>query len=157
MNFEVMQKTPIHIIGVKHRTTNEKKKALQDIPAFWSQFFEDGIIEKIPNKVGSELYGLYTNFEDGRSGAYDCIIGSQVSSLEDIPDGLVGITIPEGTYAKVVAKGPLAQAMLEAWQAIWADEALIVYDPLQVDYEIYGEKARNPENVEVDIFLTLKK
>ncbi len=157
MNFEITQKEAIHIIGVKRRTTNEHKKALQDIPVFWNKFIEDGIIELIPNKVGSEMYALYTNFEDGRSAAYDFIIGSQVSSLKDIPDGLVGIIIPAGTYAKVVAKGSLAPALLEAWQGIWANESLIVYDPLQVDYEVYGEKAKNPEEVEVPIFLTLKK
>ena len=157
MNFEVVQNEPIHIVGVKHRTTNENKKAMQEIPVFWSKFIEEKTIDLIPNKTGSELYALYTNFEDGRSGAYDIIIGSKVSSLEDIPDGLVGITIPGGTYAKVVAKGALAPALLEAWQGIWADENLIVYDPLQVDYEVYGEKAQNPEDVEVPIFLTLNK
>ena len=45
----VMQNDPIHVVGMRFKTSNEK--AFTEIPTYWRKFYTEGIFEKIPNKI----------------------------------------------------------------------------------------------------------
>ena len=92
------QKPSFHIIGISVRTTNQDQQASSDIPALWNKFFGEGILAKIPNKVSSNLYSIYTDYEKDHTAPYTTILGCEVENLNEIPEGLIGKTIPEGNY-----------------------------------------------------------
>ena len=50
------------IIGISVRTTNENGQSSKDIPFLWNKFFEENILEQIPNKIGKDIYCVYTDF-----------------------------------------------------------------------------------------------
>ena len=142
------------VIGISVRTTNENGQAGQDIPALWDNFMNNGIIDKIPNKIDNSIYCIYTEYEKDHTKPYTTILGCKVSNLENIPNEMIGKTFQEATYAKHIAKGNILQGMVfNEWTKIWNSD---LQRSFTVDFEVYGEKAQNPENAEVDIFIAIK-
>lgn len=142
------------VIGISTRTTNENGQSSQDIPTLWNKFLTENIAEKIPNKTGSTVYCIYTDYEEDHTKPYTTILGCKVSSLDNIPDGLIGKTFDTATYSKHTAKGNILQGLIfNEWTKIWnanLDRAFTA------DFEVYGDKAQNPENAEVDIYVSVK-
>ncbi|KIC03562.1 transcriptional regulator [Flavobacterium sp. JRM] len=141
------------IIGLSIRTTNENEQSATDIPALWNKFMSENTIENIPNKIDSSIYAVYTEYEKDYTKPYTTILGCKVSSLENIPTGMIGKTIAKETYKQFTAKGKLADGVvIQKWIEIWNTDLNRKYT---ADFEIYGEKASNPENAEVPIFIAL--
>lgn len=142
------------VIGISVRTTNENGQAGQDIPALWDKFMTEGIAEKIPNKTDSSIYCIYTEYEKDHTKPYTTILGCKVENLDTIPNGMVGKTFDEATYMKHIAKGNILQGMVFGeWTKIWNSDLDRTFT---ADFEVYGEKAQNPEKAEVDIFVAVK-
>ena len=81
-----------NVIGISVRTTNENGQAGQDIPALWNNFITNGLADKIPNKIDTSIYCIYTEYEKDHTKPYTTILGCKVSDLLTIPDGMVGKT-----------------------------------------------------------------
>ncbi|KQC01661.1 GyrI-like domain-containing protein [Pedobacter sp. Hv1] len=142
-----------NVIGIAIRTTNENEQAATDIPALWEKFMDEGIAEKIPNKIDHSLYCIYTDYEKDHTKPYTTLLGCKVESLAIIPDGMVGKTFETANYEKHVAKGNIYQGLVyNAWLKIWEANLPRTFT---ADFEIYGEKAQNPEDAEVDIFIAV--
>ncbi len=144
----------IKVIGISVRTTNENSKVAEDIPQLWNRFMSENIAAKIPNKAGDEIYSIYTDYEGDYMKPYTTILACQVSSFDDVPEGMVAKTIGGGNYKKYVAKGSLKENIVyNTWLKIWEDKIDRAYTS---DFEVYGAKAQNPEDAEIDIFVSLK-
>jgi len=114
----------------------------------------EGVLEKIPNKLDNTIYCIYTEYEKDHTKPYTTILGCKVSTLNTIPNGMVGKTFEGGNYAKRIAKGNILQGMVfNEWTKIWNSDLDRTFT---ADFEVYGEKAQNPENAEVDIFVAVK-
>ena len=143
------------IIGIETRTTNQNGQAMQDIGGLWNRFFSENIISKIPNAVNSNVYAIYTDYESDYTGEYTTLLGLEVSSLDEIPNGLVGREFPKQNFKRFLAKGAMPQAVAEAWQKIWEQDKELnrLY---QYDYELYTEKSQQSDLSEVEIFIGVK-
>jgi predicted transcriptional regulator YdeE len=143
-----------NMIGIAVRTTNDNGKSGKDIPALWEQFMAKGVLEKIPNKISTDIYCMYTDYEKDHTKPYTTILGCQVSNLDDIPEGMVSKQIASGKYTKQIAKGNILEGMVfNEWLKIWNSDLPRTYT---ADFEVYGAKAANPVEAEVDIFLAVK-
>lgn len=152
MSNQIIQK--FQVIGISVRTTNENEQAMQDIPALWNKFMREGIAAQIPNKIDSSTYCIYTDYEKDHTKPYTTILGCKVSSLETIPGGMMGITFEEAMYTKRIAKGNILQGLVfNEWIKIWNADLDRTYT---ADFEVYGEKAQDPEHAEVDIFVAIR-
>jgi len=144
-----------HIIGIAVRTTNENAQAAQDLAKLWAKFMAEGILDKIPNKIENDIYSIYTDYEKDYTKPYTAILGCKVANLTDIPEGMVGKTFEKAHYKLYTAKGSMQEGIVfEAWNRIWADNIERAYT---ADFEIYGEKAQNPADAEVDIFVAIRE
>ncbi len=143
-----------NIIGIKIETTNENGRAAVDLGKLWEQFYTENIPSKIPNKISDDIYSIYTDYESDYKGKYTTIIGLKVNALDQIPNGMVGREFKGGNYRKFVAKGKMPNAVLETWQEIWEkdNELKRTYT---ADFEVYGQKSRNGENAEVEIYIAI--
>lgn len=147
-----MQK--INIIGVSVRTSNNNGEAARDIPALWGRFRSEGISGLIPNKIDETIFCLYTDYEKDHNAPYTTILGCAVSSLDEIPNGMIGKTIEIANYQQFTAKGNISEGIVfNEWVKIWNTDLDRAYT---TDFEVYGTKSSNPENAEVDIFIALK-
>ncbi len=155
MSNQKIQLQKFSIIGISVRTTNENGQSSNDIPALWNKFMVEGIADKIPNKIDSSVYCIYTEYEKDHTKPYTTIIGCKVENINAIPNGMVGKTFDEENYSKRIAKGNILQGMVFGeWVKIWNSDLQRTFT---ADFEVYGEKAKNPENAEVDIFVAVKK
>ena len=145
---------PFQIIGIKVRTTNENGQAASDIGSLWERFMTEGVLEKIPNRLSDDIYAIYTNYESDHTKPYDTILGCSVSSLEGIPDGMISQSFEGGSFTTFIAKGDVTKgAVYDTWVEIWNTKLNRLYT---ADFEIYGEKARNPSDAEVDIYVAIR-
>jgi predicted transcriptional regulator YdeE len=151
---ETVKKEAFKVIGIKVRTTNENMQSAKDIGELWGTFMSENIVEKIPNKIDSSILSIYTNYESDHTKPYDTIIGCKVSNLNKIPNGMIGQEFEKRNYAKFISKGDLTQgAVYGTWTEIWNQDLDRTYS---ADFEVYGEKAQNPTNAEVEIFVAIK-
>lgn len=145
----------ICVVGISKRTTNQNNQSAQDIPELWNQFIVDRIQEQIPNKIDNVIYCIYTDYENDHTRPYTAILGCQVKSLDTIPFGMIGKTFEAGTYKKHIAKGNLLKGVVfDEWVKIWNSDLNRAFT---ADIEVYGNKAANPENAEVEILVAIQQ
>lgn len=151
---ETIKKDNFKVIGIKVRTTNENGQSANDIGKLWEKFMAENIGEKIPNKINTSIYSIYTNYEKDHTKPYDTILGCQVSTLNEIPKGMIGQEFEKGNYTKFISKGNLTQGVVyNTWTEIWNKDLSRTFT---ADFEVYGEKSQDPTNAEVEIFVAVK-
>lgn len=151
---KTIQTEPFYVIGISVRTTNENGQGIKDIGGLWGQFFSQQVLEAIPNKVDNVIYSIYTEYESDHTRPYTTIIGCRVEHLNEIPSGMKGIRIEGGTYTQLSARGDMQQGFVGSkWYEIWNSDLNRAYT---ADYEVYGEKAHNPADAEVDFLIAIK-
>ena len=151
----IQEKEQIKIVGIAIRTSNENGRSAREIPQLWSRFFSENIAEKILSKTDSTIYSIYTDYELDHTKPYTCILGCRVNSFDHIPEGLTGKVIEGGRFAVITATGNINEGIVyNKWMEIWNSHIPRAYT---ADLEVYGERALNPENGEVDIFIALKE
>jgi predicted transcriptional regulator YdeE len=153
MNNQIIQK--FDVIGISVRTTNENGQSVKDIEALWGKFWGEEIQKQIPNKVNDDIYAVYTDYETDFNGPDTLIIGLTVSSLDNIPEDFVGITIEKDVYEKFVSKGKMPEAVLATWMEIWQSKDL--KRTYNVDFTIHGKKYFDGDNAEVETFISVKE
>ena len=142
-----------NVIGIAVRTTNENGQSVKDLGSLWGKFMTENIADKIPNKADPSLYCIYTDYEKDFTKPYTALIGCKVENLNEIPEGLTGKSIPSSEYAKFTAKGKDMQKMVgDAWYTIWNTDLARKYT---ADFEVYSEKSYQPEEAEVDIYVSV--
>jgi predicted transcriptional regulator YdeE len=145
---------PFKIIGISIRTTNENGQASKEIAELWQRFMSENIISKIPNKMDNAVYSLYTEYESDHTRPYTTILGCKVGNLDNVPNGMVGNSFDGGNYVKTTAKGDLMQGLIvNHWSKIFEMDLERIYT---ADFEVFGEKAQNPSDAEVDFYVSIK-
>ncbi|MCH2083609.1 MAG: WYL domain-containing protein [Saprospiraceae bacterium] len=154
---KVMQRVkvkPFNLIGIAIRTTNENGQAEKEIAGLWNTFLAENTVEQIPNKIDPTIYSLYTDYEDDHTKPYTAILGCKVSTLDNIPQHMIGKSFEGGDYIKTSVKGDLMQGLiLKEWSRIFT---LDMDRNFEADFEVFGEKAQNPSNAEVDFYVGVK-
>lgn len=143
-----------YIIGKAIRTTNENGRSATDIPQLWAKFFSESSIAEIPNKIDRTVYCVYTDYEKDHTRPYTTILGCRVSSLDEIPEGFTGKVIEGGNYTQMKAQGKTSEGIVFLeWVKIWSSDMPRTYT---TDFEVYGDKAQNPDDAEIDIFVAVR-
>lgn len=142
------------VTGITVRTCNSDGRAMVDIPQLWGRFMSEGLMEQIPDQVGTGIHAIYCDYEGDHNLPYTTFLGCQVSSLDNVPQGMTGREFGGGAFSMVTAKGNMEDKIVfKAWKKIWKSDLDRKYD---YDFEFYGEKAENPQDAEVEIYLSLK-
>ncbi|GCE07109.1 GyrI-like domain-containing protein [Dictyobacter aurantiacus] len=157
---------PIHkdaltVVGIETRTTNsdESRGETARIPGLWQRFFQENIRNTIPNQVQpGSILAVYTDYESDEHGPYTLLIGCEVSSLGDLPEGLSARVLPESGYMIYTTRtGPVASVIGQAWREIWqlGPEQLGGRRRYSADFELYDERSSDPQQTTVDIYLSI--
>jgi len=145
---------PFKVIGISVRTTNENGQAGKDIPLLWEKMISGNIVNSIPNKIDNSIYSIYTDYEKDHTKPYTTVLGCKVENLNYIPEGMAGYSFDGGDYLKFTTKGDLSKDLvINEWMKIWNMDLDRIFT---ADFEVYGEKAQNPSDAEVDIFIAVK-
>lgn len=153
---DLVERQPIHLIGISERTDNARElEGNGVIPALWQRYFQEAIHQIIPNKNDpTRIIAAYHDIERDDRGPYNFFIGTSVTSLTHIPEGMVGLIVPGGRFIEVTtARGPLRSIGLDAWQKIWASELIRKHRHFEVDLEVYDLANMDPDNSQFKIYI----
>ena len=146
---------PFYIKGISVRTTNKNNQMAADIPALWHRFMSEAIASQITNKISSDIYAVYTDYESDHTKPYTILLGCRVPADTQSSNDLLVMSFDGGRYQKYIAKGDLKDGVVyQAWKSIWESDINRAYT---ADFEVYGPKALDMANAEVDIFIATKK
>ncbi|MGM0945350.1 MAG: GyrI-like domain-containing protein [Bacteroidota bacterium] len=142
------------LIGIKlpNKTWNRGGKSSVDAGNLWQRFHDAGVFHQIPSKLSEEVYAVYFDYDGDQDDPFSYFIGCKVSPNAFLPEGLDRLIIPSQTYQKLIAKGPMPDCISGLWKEIWQSE---ISRAFIVDFEIYGEKSKNWESAEVDVYLSI--
>ena len=148
------------VVGISARTNNTKEMTTDGvIGKMWGRVMQEGVIDKIPNKADRNIVAVYTDYASDHNGEYTYVLGARVNSATDVPPGMVAKRIPEGRYAVFASeKGAAMNVVPALWikinslppTAVGGDRAY------GADYEIYDERAMDPQNLQMDVYLGLR-
>ena len=147
------------VIGIAARTDNAKESTADGIiPKQWQKFFSEGMPAKTPDTTGPNFYAVYADYASDHNGEYTYIVGAQVKDGTTPPNGMVVKQVPAGQYAVFTTEiGPFAKVVPAAWQRIFKlEEEGKLKRAYKTDFEIYDQRAQNPQNAQIDIYIGLK-
>lgn len=108
------------VSGITVRTANrdEMDPATAKLGKHWEKFFSEGIMNKIPHRLeNAPIYGVYSDYASDYNDYYNLTAGVAVSKASE--KDFANINIDAGNYLVFENKGPMPQAVIDAWQAIW--------------------------------------
>lgn len=162
MKKELVNKTEIKLIGLmaKTNTKNEMDTKTAQIAPLIDRFVRDNVVNQIPNRKNpGTTFCVYTEYASDEQGDYLYFIGEEVSAFEDMPITLHKLTIPAAKYQKfTTSTGKMPEVVIHAWQAIWAMSANDFEGQRAyiADFEIYDQRAIDPNNTSLDIYIGIK-
>lgn len=94
---------PVLIIGRGVRVPYNKREEKEPmIGGLIDGFFGDDVPSQIPHRTTPQLrFGIVGEY-DGETGIGTYMMGNQVTTLQEIPEGMRGFTLAEGLYARIV-------------------------------------------------------
>ena len=160
MNPQVKEQPEFTVIGIAARTSNAKEMTADgQIGKTWMKFMQEGVFGKIPNKADSSILAVYTDYAGDHTGDYTYLLGARVKSDAEVPPGMVARNIPAGKFAVFTTeKGPAQQVVPAAWMKINSlpPSAVGADRTYRADYEIYDERAKDPQNLQVDVYVGIR-
>ena len=155
----IQQHSGFYVVGITARTNNAQEMSGNGkIGGVWQTFLQPGLVAKIPNKIGVDLIAVYTDYETDHTGHYTYLLGLPTSSTEAPSGDLTVKHVPEGRYAVFTSgRGPIRQVVPEIWQRVWSmsPEKLGGTRSFHADFEIYDQRAADPENAQIDVYVGL--
>lgn len=158
-----IQLPEIKLAGITVRTNTKAEfdpLTAKISPCVQDYFHKQGA-EKIPHRKNpGTTFSAFTEYESDYTGEYTYFIGEEVSSIHDIPKGLKSHIIPPQTYIKFTTEpGPMPNVVINAWQEIWkmSPETLGRKRRYHTDFEIYDERAKDPQRVVLDLYIGLEE
>lgn len=113
---------------------------------------------QIPDKRDSNLCAVYSDYDSDHNGEYTFTVGAPVKAEIAAPAGMLLKIVAPGKYAVITSqKGPFPKVIPEAWLEIFKleDEGKLNRS-YRTDFELYDERAVDPQNGQVDIYIGLK-
>lgn len=99
----IAERAAFHVVGVQRRFT---PATMSRIPEVWDLFVPR--IGELSHAVGDRTYGVCQDEADG-PGTFAYTAGIEVADLTQVPDGMVGFTVPPGTWADFVHRGHISK------------------------------------------------
>jgi predicted transcriptional regulator YdeE len=119
---ERVRRADTRVVGIDALTTNQRESdpATAVIPVLWRRFHEEGFGRRLPQRAGSgTTCAVYTDYEGDRGGEYRYVVGAEVAAVDEVPPGMVAVTVPAGDYLVFAARGPMPDALVATWRRVW--------------------------------------
>ena len=145
------------LAGIEIRTTNAAEMTGEGlIPRQWERFMREEMAGRIPHRIDDNILAVYTEYARDEHAEYSFLLGARVSSEAGIPDGMTLKRVPAGRYWVLTSeRGPVWRVVPETWKRVWENSPGTVRS-FQADFEIYDQRAANPENAVVEIWVGLR-
>lgn len=146
-----VQRAESYVMGIELCTANPQTvNPVPTEPKLWHRSAE-ALLRNIPDLVQPEvLYAVYTDYGSDPH-EYSVIVAVEVSSIDNPPENMVGLSISAGEYLVFEAVGHPPDAVTQAWQQIEAyfTAGCRYQRAFTTDFEIYNQQ-------QVKIYIAIK-
>jgi predicted transcriptional regulator YdeE len=160
MNPRVVKQEGFAVVGIAVRTSNaEQMTAARPIGTLWERLFKEGVLAAIPNRADGDIVAVYSQYASDKDGEYTYLLGARVKKVESAPAGMTVLNVPAGRYAVFTSeRGPVEKVVVEMWRRVWETpkNALGGDRTYQVDFEVYDQRAQNPADAVVDLYVAVR-
>ena len=159
---QIVNHESFRVVGITASTNNEKESGPDAvIGKLWAQFLSEGLLNRIPDKIDQSIIAVYTDYATDADGQYTFVLGAKVKLIPTptLPEGMVVKLVPAGRYAVFTSeRGPVAKVVIETWKQIWSyyKSPANGQRAYRADFEIYDQRAADPNNAQLDIYIRLK-
>ena len=157
MDYKVIERGEIKLVGMMERIVMQNNT----IGQLWEEF--NTRFEEIKNVVGMPCYGVADNMAT-EIYSFDETVAKEVSSFEDIPDGMITKVIPAKKYLVFTHKGLIVgkngeMNLNQTYEDIYSK--VIPSLDFEVDssfnFELYDERfSHDSDESEFDIYVPIK-
>jgi predicted transcriptional regulator YdeE len=160
MSPKIVEQPEFMVAGIAARTSNAKEMTADGvIGRQWARLMQEDILAKIPNRADASIVAVHTDYASDKDGEYTYLLGARVTSDAGLPPGIVGKKIPAGRFVVFTTeKGPGPKVVPDTWMRINSlpKSAKGGDRTYRADYEIYDERARDPQNLQADVYVGIK-
>ncbi len=98
------------------RSSDEKNPSTSKIKTIWNRLFSENLPESLPNRDrGNGFYGVYSEYETDETGLYNVTAGVRVTTTDDLPYTVSGISVKPGLYLVFRRQGKLDEVTPQLW------------------------------------------
>ncbi len=152
-----MQIPEIKLVGLSVRTSTKDQIDNNTIGNTVTKYFSDAIANQIENRtLPGKTYCVYTDYESNEYGAYTYFIGEEVTEIDTASNDLSTLIIPAQNYIKFTSEsGAMPNVCISLWLKIWAmNKSEFGHGRAYIaDFEVYDERAIDPQNTVLDIYV----
>ena len=131
MEPKIVTKPAFKVVGMKYHG----KRGGDEIKDLWGAFM--GRMHEIIYSIGDQVsYGVSTNF-DNETKVFDYIACIPVELIEEVPQGMVSLDVPQGTFALFTTTLPTMMETYDYAYHTWLPQSGYAKAD-QPDYEEYG-------------------
>lgn len=153
----------ISLVGLVTRTNNKNEidSTTAKIAPLANSYWGSQMADKIKSRKEPGItYAAYTDFESDENGDYTYFIGESVNSIrdQDLAE-FRAITIPQGHYLKFTTNpGKMPDIVISSWQKIWTmtEKDFGGKRKYITDFEVYDQRAADPNNMVIDIYIGIE-
>lgn len=150
MEYRIVEKAAFTVMGRARRFNSETSYA--EIPKFWE--------EHMSGEECKKVCGMYGVCLDGDGSSFEYLIADNYDPCNEVPEGYVTKTIPEGTWAVFPCRGALPNSLQNVNTRIWNE-----WLPNCREYrlggnyniEMYTPPAEKPEDTYSEIWVPVVK
>lgn len=157
---KIEKQEAFQVVGLAVRTKNaDEVTGGGNIPKLWNKFVSEGWADRIPNRADQTLFAVYSDYASDENGEYTYMVAARVTSVGRVPEGTTAKTVVAGKYAVLTSeKGPLSQVVPQMWMRVYPMKAAELGGAraFATDYEVYDDRAANPQEAVVELHLGLK-
>ncbi len=160
MNPKAVQQEGFSVVGIAVRTSNaEQMTEARPIGKQWERFFKEGVRAAIPNKADGNILAVYSEYASDKDGEYTYLLGARVTKVESVAAGMTVKSVPAGRYAVFTSeRGPVQKVVVDMWRRVWETpkSALGGDRTYKADFELYDQRAQNPADSVVDLYVAVR-
>ena len=150
IEYRIVEKAAFTIMGKAKRFSFEN--SYKEIPKYWDEHMKSG-----ENNIVCGMYGICF---DGDKEGFEYFIADNYIPWNEVPDGYVTRTIPQGTWAVFPCRGELPDALQKVNTKIWNEWLPNCKNyKLAGNYniEMYTPPCENPKDTYSEIWVPVEK
>jgi predicted transcriptional regulator YdeE len=150
LDIQVLEKEEMKVVGISWSGTYSQ---MNIIPELFDVMKER--IDEVPNQTNNSI--LIAPFHS-RETEFTYYVTTLVERLENVPEGMVGFTIPRKNYVCTSHKGSLEEVENTYRKTlVWMQEYGYDLDDRALSLEIFKQNAINNDgNIQLDLYLPVK-
>lgn len=156
MEYRIVQKEAFRVVGIKTQIGKNIEENFQEVPQFWGEAAQSGVVQKIAELINQEpmgVLGLSVCMDELENWEYYIAVATDKSC----PEGMEEYTVPSNTWAVFAGQGPMPDAIQEFEKKItteWLPTSGYEYANAP-DIEVYLDA--NPQDAKFEVWLPITK